>query len=164
FAICWNGLVYPVKSIGTPADLHTEITNAFKWITLTNTINGTNKVVAMEIFSGRGGWNNAAGESSTVFFTNAFSTRVLLLLRCGETDNALKIWKFSGRAFELRGGIGSINDLTNRPSNDPYLPLASDWTWAMFDRMISAHQRGDEILALATARQLAEVQPEIESE
>ena len=34
----------------------------------------------------------------------------------------------------------------------------------MFDRMISAHQRGDEALALATAQQLAEVQPKIEAE
>jgi hypothetical protein len=34
----------------------------------------------------------------------------------------------------------------------------------MFDRMISAHQRGDETLALATAQQLSEVQPKIEAE
>jgi hypothetical protein len=34
----------------------------------------------------------------------------------------------------------------------------------MFDRTICAHMRGDEALALVTARQLAEVQPKIEAE
>jgi len=34
----------------------------------------------------------------------------------------------------------------------------------MFDRLICAHERGDEALALVTARQLAEAQPKIEDE
>src|ERR1039458_2802676 len=27
FAICWNGLIYPVVNVSQPADLHAEITN-----------------------------------------------------------------------------------------------------------------------------------------
>ncbi|MDB6065504.1 MAG: hypothetical protein JWR26_1712, partial [Pedosphaera sp.] len=49
-------------------------------------------------------------------------------------------------------------------NTDPYLEFASDWAWALFDRAICSHMRGDEALALATARELAEVQPKIEAE
>jgi hypothetical protein len=42
--------------------------------------------------------------------------------------------------------------------------MAGDWAWAMFDRTICAHMRGNEALALATARELARVQPKIEAE
>jgi len=38
--------------------------------------------------------------------------------------------------------------------NDPYLEFAGDWAWAMFDRTICTHMRGDEAFALATARSL----------
>jgi hypothetical protein len=47
---------------------------------------------------------------------------------------------------------------------DPYLELAGDWAWALFDHMICAHMRGDEASALAAARKLSEVQPRIEAE
>src|SRR5450759_3626544 len=44
FAICWNGLIYPVTKISAPADLHSEITDQFRpvTLTLTNSVNGTN--------------------------------------------------------------------------------------------------------------------------
>jgi hypothetical protein len=107
---------------------------------------------------GRLGWfNYAAGEAVTVLYSNAQSTRVLLLLRCGETDSALNRWSPNPRMQ------GAINFQPNKPA-DPYLEFASDWAWAMFDRVICAHMRGDETLALATARQLSEVQPKIEAE
>lgn len=155
-AICWNGLIYPVAKVSAPADLHAEMTNLIgqTTATLTNRVNGTNVVIAYPVSFGRS-YNSAAGENTTVQFNNALSTRVLLLLRCGETAAALTNWTpnrqmmFGGRAM---------------PNNDPYLEFAGDWAWAMFDRMISAHQRGDEVLALATARQLAQVQPKIEAE
>jgi hypothetical protein len=139
FAICWNGLIYPVAKISAPADLHSETTNA----------------VSPGRFGGRG--NSAAGEAQTVLFASAQSTRILLLLRCGETAAALTNW--SPNLQMMSGGGGRSPQL-----NDPYLEFAADWAWAMFDRTICAHMRGDEELALATARQLAEVQPKIEAE
>ncbi len=140
FAICWNGLIYPVAKISAPADLHTETTNA--------------------VSPGRFGWrgNSAAGEAQTVIFGGAQSTRVLLLLRCGEIAAALT--NLSPNQQIMFGGGG------RRPvqNNDPYLEFAGDWAWAMFDRTICAHMSGDEALSLATARQLAALQPEIEAE
>lgn len=135
FAICWNGLIYPVTQVFGAADLREEITNA----------------------APHGGFrfNDAAGEVQTVFFSNALSTRVLLLLRCGQSDTAVKLWTPNPRRQYM---------FNNAVSDDPYLEMASDWAWAMFDRVICAHMGGDETLALATARQLAEVQPKIEAE
>ena len=149
FAICWNGLVYPIAKISAPASLHAEITN-------------TVRLPGM-----RPGWDwqhsSAAGEQQTIFFTGAGTTRLLLLLRSGEIAAALKTWTpFLPRYRFSDGSERVIN--TNVNLIDPYLEFASDWTWALFDRIICAHMRGDEALALATARQLAEVQPKIEAE
>ena len=138
FAICWNGLIYPVAKIAAPADLHAETTNA----------------VSPGRFSGRD--NSAAGETQTVRFGGALATRVLLLLRCGETAAALTNLT-QNRQMMFGGG-------SRTQSDDPYLEFAGDWEWAMFDRTICAHMRGDENLALATARQLAEIHPQIEAE
>ena len=144
FAICWNGLIYPVAKVSALADLHAEVTSSN---------------LPMSRRFGSGG-SLAIGEVGSVIYANALSTRVLLLLRCGETAAALTNW--SPNQQMMFGGNGR-GGMPNR-LDDPYLEFASDWAWAMFDRMISAHQRGDETLALATAQQLSEVQPKIEAE
>ena len=144
FAICWNGLIYPVTKVSAAADLHAEFNDS--------------NAPAARSFGLSGG--SAVGEVGSVNYANALSTSVLLLLRCGETAAALTNWSPNQQM------MFSGSDTGGRPvsNNDPYLEFASDWAWAMFDRMISAHQRGDEALALVTARQLAEVQPKIETE
>ena len=165
FAICWNGLIYPVVNVSQTADLRAEMTNQFGPVsfTVTNRVDGTNQITTRVFFPSYRRRNDfAAGENITVFSTNALSTRVLLLLRCGETVAALTNWTPNQGMIMARGGFGGGRGPVQ--SNDPYLEFAGDWAWAMFDRVISAHQRGDEALALATARQLAEVQPKIEAE
>jgi hypothetical protein len=142
FAICWNGLIYPATNIAAKADLSAEITNRPSW-------------------SGGRFNSSAAGEQQTVIFSHAVSTRVLLLLRAGEAEIALKNWAPNPRQGELasrRSGPAATE------SNDPYLEFAGDWAWALFDRTICAHMRGNTPLALATARQLAAAQPKIETE
>jgi hypothetical protein len=42
--------------------------------------------------------------------------------------------------------------------------LATDWTWALFDRAVCAHMRGDDRLALLDARALARIEKTIEAE
>lgn len=161
FAICWNALIYPVRTISTPVNLHAEVTNLFRQTIVTNKVNGTNLVIEWVVPPGLSWRNNSAsGESVTVFITNALSTRLLLLLHSGETGAAVTNWA-SNPQMRFRGFDASGRPVAN---NDPYLEFAGDWAWAMFDRMISAHQRGDEALALATAQQLVEVQPKIEAE
>ena len=146
FAVCWNGLVYPVSNIGAAASLHAETTNTGP--------------------AGRRYFEAAIGESGSVLSTCPLSTRRLLLLCCGETQNVLQNW-MPNRQTLMRSratngwttaGIGTFEEF------DPYLEFAGDWAWALFDRTICAHMRGDEALALATARKLADVQPKIEAE
>jgi hypothetical protein len=148
FAIAWNGLVYPVTQLGVPADLRAELEGR-------EAARGTN----FNYFPGTSG--SAVGESRSVFLASAQSTCVLLLLRLGETTAALKRF-VPGRGFEVHSGARTPT--TNALADDPYLQFASDWAWALFDQMIGAHMRGDEALALATARTLMEVQPRIETE
>ncbi len=137
FAICWNGLIYPATVLA-PADFCRSLTKS----------SGVTRYFLRQDYGG--------SESQTVTFSGALSTRTPLLLRCGETGLAMTNWLAGPQ--EMRSGRGS------NESNDPYLQMAGDWAWALFDRTISAHTRGDDALALATAQTLAAVQPKIEAE
>jgi hypothetical protein len=143
FAIGWNGVIYPVAEMAAPADLHAEVSELNP---------------AMERRFGFSG-GSAVGEWASVNYSNALTTGILLLLRCGETTAALTNWSPNQH---ITGRFGP--DGVPAQINDPYLEFAGDWVWAMFDGMISAHQRGDEALALATGKRLAEVAPKIEAE
>jgi hypothetical protein len=146
YAICWNGLIYPVTEVGAPADLHAD-------------------TMALVPPNARR-FNQGLGEIRSVFPTNSPSSRVLLLLRCGEVEAAVKNWvpseQFMNQAqLERRRPESEVAQLE---TYDPYLELAEDWAWAQFDCILCAHMRGDVALALTGARKLAEVQPKIESE
>jgi hypothetical protein len=151
FAIAWNGLIYPLVKLGDEADLHAEVE---RW----QAAGSTNRT----FFSGSSDF--AIGESRSVFLPSAQSTRVLLLLRVGEAAAALTNFVPNRDAdVRFRSRIASPAG-TNAPAYDTYLQFAGDWAWALFDRVINAHARGDTALALATARTLAGVQPKIEME
>ena len=49
-------------------------------------------------------------------------------------------------------------------ANDPFRALAYEWAWALFDRAVCAHMRGDDALALADCRRLNAIWPRLESE
>lgn len=149
FAIAWNGLIYPVAKVGDTADLHAEIQSLLAG-------KGTNR-----FFSG---YPDGIGESSSVFLATAQSTRVLLLLRLGETAAALTNFSPSSRSAMNFRVQGDSAERTAAPANDPYLQFAGDWAWALFDGILSAHQRGDENFAFATAQTLTGIQPKIEAE
>jgi hypothetical protein len=155
FAVCWNGMVYPVVSTGTNADLDADVAML--------TTNGN--------FSR---WSAAYSEPTSVSQNFSIGIKGCILLRLGRADLAEKLWlaqelgaaNFQNemrRRFSETNGMVSTNEI-KLPAADPYLDWASDWAWMMFDRMICAHERGDEKLALFTARQLAAAQPQIETE
>ena len=135
FAICWNGLIYPVATMGAPASLRAEASN----ISLT-----TRPRLNVQ-------------EPDAVVFTDALTTRSLLLLRSGEIATGLSDWitvEENGNRYKSR-----------RPgAADAYVQWAGAWLWGLYSRAICAHVRGDEALGLATARQLADLQPKIEAE
>jgi hypothetical protein len=47
---------------------------------------------------------------------------------------------------------------------EPYLPLAREWTWSLFRRAAEAQMRGDDHLALLTARALVSIWQAVEAE
>src|SRR5258706_10009903 len=74
----------------------------------------------------------------------------MLLLRLGEDKLAADVWtEFVGDETKVA---------------DPYLPLAGDWTWYLFDRAVTAHMRGDDRLAHASAHPLQLIVPAIHAE
>lgn len=153
FAVCWNGLVYPVVSVGAAADWKADTREAIR----------------------RGGrsWRTAGNEAVTTHASALFPLKGCLILRLGEADLAREFWT----AIQPGGPGGAARPpaqatATNAPAKaeiklaetDPYLEWARDWTWTMFERAVCAHMRGDDRLALADARALARSQPVIENE
>ncbi|MGD1086365.1 MAG: hypothetical protein ABSA47_16635 [Verrucomicrobiota bacterium] len=154
FAICWNGLVYPVAGIGTNANLTVD--------------------VAYLVTNGAATWVSAIPEAMSVSQSSLLGIKGCLLLWLGRGDLATAYWQGEIRGRQdFQNALFSREPVTNAPStnspvplpdNDPYLAWATEWAWAMFDRLICAHERGDEALALVTARQLSDAQPKIEEE
>ena len=145
FAICWNGLIYPVVELGSPANLAAEVASLPRW-------------TDSRFYIG------ASPEMRSVSSTNAGSSRILLLLRSGFGEAAVADWQaFNQNQSTYRGPVSpGRSALTN--NEDPYLTFAGDWAWAMFDRAVCAHMRGADALALATAQSLEALRPQIEAE
>jgi hypothetical protein len=135
FAICWNGLIYPVVAMGAEASLSAEASHTG----LT------------------GGVRGGVLEPRAVVFSDAPLARSLLLLRSGEIATGLQDW----RTVEQAGNRGQN---LSRAATDAYVRWAGAWDWGLLSRALCAHVRGDEVLALATTRQLADLQPKIEAE
>jgi hypothetical protein len=144
FAICWNGLVYPVASLGVQANLQTDM-EAFINAATTNISR-----IRMTLYG------RAIPEKLSVAADSILPIKTCLLLRIGENDLATKVWNACTASLESSRG--------QEQAKDPYLMLAGDWAWSLFDRTICAHMRGDVPLALVSARKLAEIQPKIEAE
>jgi hypothetical protein len=83
-----------------------------------------------------------------------------------------KTWNPNGLAAVANlpcfGQASRTNSLTaaqpKLADTDPYLNWASDWAWGLFDRAVCAHMRGDDELALASARLLTAARPTLETE
>lgn len=154
FAIGWNGLVYPAISVGTNADLDADVMSL-----------ATNGFTS---------WQSALPEGANVFPNALQGVKGCLLLRLGKADLATAYWlALEHRGIDFRNELARRFSSTNEPVStntiklsdaDPYLTWASDWAWSLFDRMICAHMRGDEKLALVDARLLSSAQPQIEAE
>jgi hypothetical protein len=139
FAVCWNGLVYPIVSIGNEVDLSTDIYAAIK----TDDENRAKRAITVPMPFYR--FRNAMPEGYSLSATSLLPIKVCLLLRLGRTDLAERVW-----ATWTIGMDPKINDDSIHLS-DPYLMLAVDWTWAIFDRAINAHIRGDDRLSSISA-------------
>jgi hypothetical protein len=142
FAVGWNGLVYPVVLIGSPADLQKDVANLIakdqkQWGSYT----GSNRDV-------RGHW--PVPEWVAISQENILPLKAALLLRLGRADLAEAIWK---RWFALSAG----------GQDDPYLLLAREWIDSLYGRTLYEHLRGDDALALTGCRMLIPLQSTVEA-
>lgn len=153
FAVCWNGLVYPAVTVGERADWRADA-------------RATVQHAAWQ-------WRNALQEKFTVSYETGLPLKGCLLLRLGEPGLAEELWAALQQANERGLGVlsrqgPSTNPLSATPFKlaeaDPYLDWASDWAWGLFDRAVCAHMRGDDGLALASARLLTTARPRLEAE
>ncbi|MBO0697487.1 MAG: hypothetical protein J2P46_03770 [Zavarzinella sp.] len=127
FAVCWNGLVYPLASAGDKADLRRDVKTAVESRAKDRDRDeGVGRRLSEE------GWSLGHG--------NLGNIAVALLLRLGEGDLASELW---GPAHPGEKG------------EDYYVGLAASWAWTQFDRALGAHMRGDDALALYGFRRLA---------
>ncbi len=144
YAVCWNGLVYPVVAVGGQIDLRADMENLIRTAP-------TNRLTRrMDLYS------YAVPERMSVAADSVLPIKACLLLRLGEVELSTRFWDACKAARENVPGGGM--------AKDPYLTLAGDWAWSAFDRGICAHMQGNVPLALISARRLAEIQPKIESE
>jgi len=167
FAVCWNGLVYPVISVGAPTDIHKDMAQLLETdrarIDAVHVQNEVQEKERKEILERSGQkyehvagptrWNqNAISERTSAATDYMEPIKAALLLRLGETELAEKVW--------LQYWDAPSDDETK----DPYLPLASSWSFTLFDRAISAHMRGDDHLALVSAQALIPIQQAVEAQ
>jgi hypothetical protein len=144
FAVCWNGLVYPVVSAGGPVDLQTDVESLAA------------SAVTHAPRMGMALYGRAFSEKLSVAPDSHLPLKACLLLRLDRGDWAAKVWDACNVSRENSPG-------QDQPK-DPYLMLAGNWAWSFFDRTICAHMRGDVPLALVSARKLAALQPKMEAE
>ncbi len=125
-AIAWNGIVYPVSEIGERADLATDL-----------------RALASAPPPDAPGW--VFDEPTAIDPASPLLVKVPLLLRLGHQDAARSL---------LRARLSVTGD----PLSDtaPFFgTLVTQWAWALFDRAICAHMRGDDAVALALARTIS---------
>lgn len=144
FAVCWNGLVYPVLSVGDPADPSRDILDA---------ADKEKKKETKGSPYGRFSYPCAVPEGKSIDSLSRLPLKTCLLLRLGESGAAERMWSRWHDGLEY--GIDPENI---------YGILAIEWTWALFIRAVCAHMRGDDNLARISARTLVPIWEKVEKE
>lgn len=150
--VAWNGLVYAVTSVGEKADLRADVLELIR----------ADEAARAKLKSER---PNSPFYRSQHAIPNGYSAsqasllpvKSALLLRLGEEELAAMIWDAWTAGF-------AGTSANNIESKDPYLMLASDWAWALFDRAVNSHMKGDDKTALSSTRLLASIEGQIETE
>jgi hypothetical protein len=151
FAVAWDGLVHPLASIGPEADLEADIRALLQ--AQDRALAGQRPQSRVLRFP----FGQSSGDRVLASQENLGPMKVVVLLRLGRADLAERVWTAATGWTPDRSKF----DLTNYGVS--YLALASDWAWCLFDRALVAHAAGDDPLALASLRELARIQPLVES-
>ncbi len=172
FAVCWNGLVYPVIKAGKPADFRADI------------------AATLEDNHRENGW--VLREEDAVSHKSTHSLKGLILLRLGEEQMAYDYWASlierdktsrpgarptrpvqTTRILPGTEGVklaepGPVKPATPakpvlpKEAADPFLGWATLWASSALDRAVCAFMRGDDLLGLHGVRPLVEVRSSLE--
>ncbi len=144
WAVSWNGLVYPLAAApGEPADLAADVA-AFVAADEQRRARWAREHPDSPFYRHRQAWP----EGSSASHRTLLPLKTALLLRLGEAKLADAVWTAWTAGMARNTNDDSVH------LEDPYLMLATDWTWARWDRAVCAHMRGDHRLALADVRRL----------
>jgi hypothetical protein len=150
--IGWNGLVYAVVSVGEKADLRADMLELIKTDEQTRARlkteypNSPFRRLTMATSHG-----TSASEKTLL------PLKAVLLLRLNQEELAAQVWSSWMIGLESRAS-------TDLYWKDPYLMLATDWAWALFDRALTSHMSGNDKVSLESARTLDSIQSAIEAE
>ena len=149
-AVAWSGLVVPIEEAGGPADLRADVERMIARDQETRAREDRDWP-GRHFYRFRQAWSEEASTSAETLLP----IRAALLLRLGEGDLARRVWD----AWHVGMSAGTNDDAAHLA--DPYLMLALDWTWALFDRAVNAHALGDDRLARASAEMLAPIHSDV---
>jgi len=129
FAVCWNGLVYPLQTVGAPADLDQDVRT----------------IAHSEPWSGRTtiGNANAVRSADLAFWTNMELGQLLtpgsiaLLLRLGRPDLAAELWQ----APETQRSFLKTHEANERQW---FATAGRAWLGMAFWRLIGSRDRDDD--------------------
>jgi len=146
FVICWDTQVYPTLSVGEPADLDRDIKD------LAANLKRMRQDQQSSRYRGSLSWGFSGGERSMLIpagIDDSSPLKLCVLLRLGRADLAEALFT-AGTPWTP---APRSRDLTNYGIT--YLSLAHGWAGSVFTRLIGAHARGDDVIALDAARKLA---------
>jgi len=135
FVVGWNGVLYPAITVGAKADLDADV----------------RAMAAMRpLRDGESVW---MGNSWGILLQEPSRMKLVMLLRLGRVDLAEALFA----AWTRGNRDGKTTDLTEYGTKFPvsYLTLARGWAYSMHGRLVSAHLRGDDAIALDAARRLS---------
>ena len=153
FAVGWDGLVRPVTKVGAVADFRKDVLaviaddEAFR----------TKFVKERPGTTFERGHDREVGEDCDGFSHKSLKPlKACLLLRLGHGDLATRFWTTWKIGVEFAD--------RQQTDSDPYALLAKAWIDSLLDLSLGAHFRGDDKLALSSARKLVAIRPAIEVE
>lgn len=163
YAICWDGLVYPVITVGVPADLQSDIAASLKAIKLYRKKDDPRYPRDTAARVSLPNYNPSPSSQEVNVSVWPKAMHAVLLLRLDENDLAAQVWQAVG----LRVPVDKDNKLVEIQNDDyvdPLKMLAISWIATLYERALTAHMHADDRLSLVDCRLLRKAVPALNAE
>ena len=145
-AVAWNGVVYPVVKIGPLANLREDV------LAILAADKAEREVWAKENPGERfGRYYGPLFERCLLSHEALMKLKLYLLLRLGEGELAQQYWA-TWKIGTDEPSLGSVESAPETKTKEDALESPEEWEDSLLDRTICAHLRGDDEVALASAR------------